>query len=48
MRFRVTCNIVIVIRDLEEKYFSLSVQDSIESMKILSARVDPFRRINWC
>ena len=48
MRFRVTCNIVIVIRDLEEKYFSLLVRDSIELMNILSARVDPFRRINWC
>lgn len=48
MRFSVTCNIVIVMRDLEEKYFSLLVQDSVESMKILSARVDPFRGINWC
>ena len=48
MRFRVTCNIVNVIRDLEEKYFSLLVQDSIELMNILLAHVDPFRRINWC
>lgn len=48
MRFSVTCNIVIVMRDLEEKYFSLLVQDSVESMKMLSARVDPFRPINWC
>ena len=43
IRFHVTCNTVIVIRDLKEKSFSFLVQDSI-----LSARVNPYSRINWC
>ena len=48
IRFHVAYNIIIVIRDLEEKYLSFLVQDSTKLMKILLARVNPYSRINWC